>query len=432
VNDRRDLWRLAVPAALAMVVRSLFRINDQYFVQQLGLEAQAAVAVGGMVAIWFVAFGEMVGVGTLAVTARRFGEGDHERAHATIRTALRVAVAVGLVLAVSTVSLRHAIGELLIPGEAAARERGFLVDYLFWIAIGQIVMAVMPALDASFMAMKNARVPLLLEGLAVATNAGLNGWLVPVLGVEGAGLATALSRGPVLLLGAFLLRAAGVALLGTTSLPIARRVLVIGIPTCAAIALYSAVYQTILAVTFPHFGARGRSALGAGFGIESVFYCAYWGVGYAVGSLVGRALGEGSADRAAAIARLGRRANLAIGVGCGIAFWTVGPTLVGILVDDPVAFDANIEYLRYMSFAQPFQAVGVVFEQVLAGSGLTTQVLLSTGTMNLARIPLAHLLAVVAGLGLPGVWCAINLSSLGKCAFAAFLFRRGRWRTHRV
>jgi Na+-driven multidrug efflux pump len=61
---------------MAMVVHHLFRLNDQYFVKDLGVDAQAAVAVGSMTAIFLVAFGEMVGVGTMAIAARRFGEGN--------------------------------------------------------------------------------------------------------------------------------------------------------------------------------------------------------------------------------------------------------------------------------------------------------------------------------------------------------------------
>ena len=63
-----------------MVVHSLFRLNDQYFVQDLGIEAQSAVAIGGMVAIGFMAFAQMVATGTMAIASRRFGEGRGEQA----------------------------------------------------------------------------------------------------------------------------------------------------------------------------------------------------------------------------------------------------------------------------------------------------------------------------------------------------------------
>ena len=92
---RTDLFHLAWPAVLAMVVHHLYRLNDQFFVQDLGVEAQAAVAVGSMFSILFVAFGEMVGIGTLAVSARRFGEGDETAAHATIRCAAAAGTGTG-------------------------------------------------------------------------------------------------------------------------------------------------------------------------------------------------------------------------------------------------------------------------------------------------------------------------------------------------
>ena len=65
---------------LAMAIRSMYRINDQFFVQELGVLAQSAAAVGSMVAIWLFAFGELIHVGNVAVTSRRLGEGNTERA----------------------------------------------------------------------------------------------------------------------------------------------------------------------------------------------------------------------------------------------------------------------------------------------------------------------------------------------------------------
>ena len=47
--------------------------------------------------------------------------------------------------------------------------------------------------------------------------------------------------------------------------------------------------------------------------------------------------------------------------------------------------------------------------------------------MNCLRIPLAHVKAIVLGMGLSGVWWAINISSFGKCVWAGVLYRRKNW-----
>lgn len=431
---RRDLFRLAWPASLAMVVHSLYRLNDQYFVQDLGVEAQSAVAVGGMVVIWFMAFAQMVATGTLAVAARRFGEGDDAAARVAIRSGARAALVVGAALAAGSMAAMPSLCEVLIRGEGAELERQHAYDYMMWIAGGQLVIAILPTLDAAFFARKDTRTPMQLQCMAIVANAILNWQLVPVMGVAGAGLGTVVSRSLALAVGVVLLRRGGITGLwtGLTRGPVIRRILAIGLPTCLAIGIYSAVYQVILAVTFPHFGADGRSALGIAFGIESVFFCFFWGIGTAVAALVGRALGEGAPERAEAVARTAARASLVIGVLTSVSFWTLGPWMIGVFSDDAGAVATNIDYLAILAWAQPFQALQVIYEQTLIGAGCTLPTMIATSTMNIARIPLAHALAVWAGWGLAGIWWAVNLSSLGKYVWARLLFARGGWKQTRV
>ncbi len=433
-TERRELFRLAWPASLAMVVHSLYRLNDQYFVQDIGVEAQSAVAVGGMVAIWFMAFSQLVSTGTLAITARRLGEGDAEGGAQTIRAGLRTAVVVGFTVSVIAITGLPWLVDFLIQGENVELERQLAYDYMIWLAGGQVVLCVLPTIDSAFFAMKNTRTPMVLQVLSITTNALLNAILVPAYGVTGAGIATVISRSLSLIVGLLLLRRAGISGLRTGPAPrhVSRRILAIGLPACIGISIYSIVYQIILALTFSQFGAGGRSALGIGFGIESIFWCFFWGVGTAVASLVGRSLGEGQPDKAVAIARTAARASLVLGIGTSIAFWALGPTLVGIFADSELAQDANVEYLRILAWAQPFQALQVIYEQTLIGAGATLPVMISTGVMNIARIPLAHLLAVVLGWGLPGIWWAVNLSSFGKYLWSVVLFKRGRWQDREV
>lgn len=428
----RDLLRLAWPASLATVVHSFYRLNDQFFVAGLGVEAQAAVAVGSMVVIWLFAFAQLGAVGTLAVAARRLGEGDAQRAHATMRTGMVTAAATGTLLAAGTLATLPWLSGALVRGEHVDLERALLQDYLFWIAIGQVVLVVAPCLDSCFLALKDARTPLVLQLLSVSSNALLNSRLVPELGVAGAGLASVLSRLAPLCIGLYLLSARGVALRGRVEPALARRILRIGAPSCAAIAIYSAVYQVMLAVTFSHFDALGRTTLGIGFGIESIFFCLHWGVATAVASLVGRLLGEGAPGPAIALVRTAARLNLLLGVLTAGIFWTAGRQLVGLFSADEATAETNAAYLTVLAWAQPLQAMEVVFENALIGAGLTLPVMVATSSMNALRIPLAHVMAVVAGLGLPGIWWAINLSSAGKCLWAWILYARGRWTTHQV
>lgn len=417
-----------------MAVHGLFRINDQFFVQPLGVEAQAAVAVGGMLAIGFVACAQIVGVGVLAIAARRLGEGDPGRAHEAVRAGFRLASAIGAALAVASWLGSDAMADVLVPGASHAGERALLAGYLRWIGVGQLVLAQMPVLDAAFMAHRRAKISLALELTGVASNALLNALLVPRFGVEGAGIATALSRVPGMTIGLALLRRGGLdrPLTGSAPRPLFGRIARIGLPIGVSIALYSIVYQVMLALTFSRFDAAGRSALGPGFGIESMVYTTFWGVAQATGTLVGRELGAGRPEHAVWLVRLATRVNLAIGCAGGMLFVVAGRELVAVLADAPSAIDANVLYLLWMAAAQPFAAVQVCYDQCLAGAGLTRPVMVNSVAMNVVRIPLAHALAVWGGLGLAGIWLAIDLSSVGKLVWSRLLFLRAPWRDHAV
>lgn len=415
-----------------MVVHHLFRLNDQFFVKELGVEAHAAVGVGGMVAIFFVAFAEMVGAGNLAIAARRLGEGNDERAFATMRRSLRLSMMIGTTVALFTVAALPWLCDVLIQGGGEGdlvKERAYARDYLFWIALGQVTMAAVPSIDSSFLAMRDSRTPLLLQILAVSSNALLNWLLVPHLEVQGVAIATVISRTLVVVIGAWLLHERGVGTLFTPSVQGARAldILRIGVPFCIAIATYSLVYLVLLHGPFSRFGPAARSALGVGFGLETIFYCLYWGVGSAVGSLVGRYLGEGATEKALAVSRLAIRVNGVIGVGTSIIFLLLGTPLVRLLVDAPPAIEENVRYLQYMAVAQPFQALQVACEHAMMGAGMTLPVMVGSVTMNVLRIPLAWIMTVLLPLGVGGIWWAINISSIGKGVWMWILHRQRRW-----
>ena len=188
----------------------------------------------------------------------------------------------------------------------------------------------------------------------------------------------------------------------------------------------------MLGLTFVHFDENARSALGIAFGIESVFFCFYWGIATAVASLVGRYLGSGQADLAVAVSKISVWIGLGVGTLTSILFWVAGPTMINFFATDEAVIAANAEYLNILAWAQPMQAMQTMYEQTLIGAGATLPVMISTGITNLARLPLAHLFGIVLGHGLAGVWWAINLTSVAKYIWSWLLFRNGRWQKQKV
>ena len=118
------------------------------------------------------------------------------------------------------------------------------------------------------------------------------GWgPVPALGVYGAALATVLTRGLGFIVGIELLRRRG-GLRLELSLPVARTIARIGLPTMLTGVLFSVIYMLLVRVV-GRFGTPAIAALGVGHKIEGISYMICVGFGLAAETLVGQNLGAG-------------------------------------------------------------------------------------------------------------------------------------------
>ena len=75
----------------------------------------------------------------------------------------------------------------------------------------------------------------------------------------------------------------------------------------------------------------------------------------------------------------------------------------------------------------------MVLVNAFNGAGDTwTPTLINLGIFWLWEIPLAHLLAVRAGMGPRGVFLAITIAFSTLAVVGALLFRRGKWKERKV
>ena len=81
----------------------------------------------------------------------------------------------------------------------------------------------------------------------------------------------------------------------------------------------------------------------------------------------------------------------------------------------------------------PFYAYGMVLTQSFNGAGDTkTPTWINLFCFWLLEIPLAWVLAVPLGMGPHGVFLSMTVAYTSIAVVSAALFRRGRWKTHRV
>jgi putative MATE family efflux protein len=425
--------RLAVPAVGASLLQLVFLLIDTFWVGRiLGPAALAAVSTAGF-AVWMLtAVGEMIGVGLTAVAARRHGEGAHGLAAVAAGTTFVLALGAGAVVALSGwLSLPLLFGVMGTPPEVTEFGRLYLSTYL----IGTPFVFGYFATEATFRAAGDTRTPLVLLGVSVVLNVVLDPILIlgvgplPALGISGAATAAVATRGLAMLLGVIVLARRRLVRISVWHWRSAWAVVRIGAPTAATGVIFSLVYIGLTRIT-TRFGTPALAALGVGHKLEGFAYMASTGFALAAAAVVGQNLGAGRPDRARFAGWLTTGYAVVAGGIAAVAFLAFPEALLSIFTNSPAVIADGASYLRIIAFAELAMAVEIVLEGAMGGAGFTLQPMLWSVGLTVARIPIGAWLA--GAVGLPGVWWAISLTSLGRGAAMALLWRGERWRSVRV
>ena len=429
---RPAIIRLALPAVGTTLFQVLFNITDTFWVgRTLGSTALAAVSLASY-SVWVVvSIGELVGVGLTAVAARRHGERDPAAAARATGTALWLALALGLLVALAGTAGLPAVFRLMqAEGEVATLAGEFLLIQL----LGAFLIYGYFVVTAAFRSMGDTRTPFLLLGASVLVNLVLDplmilGWgPLPALGVYGAALATVLTRGLSFVVGLELLRRRGGVRLNF--LPrVAGTVLRIGFPTMLTGVLFSLIYMLLVRVV-GDFGNPAIAALGVGHKIEGLSYMICIGFGLAAETVVGQNLGAGAPDRARRAGWLTARISAVPSAVLAVVFLLVPEMLIGVFSSDPAVIHAGSLYLRTAAVAQFSMAFETVLEGALTGAGYTFWPMVVVVGLSAIRIPLA--VAVALEFGLLGVWWVLAFTAIARAGAMTALWHRGAWERARA
>jgi MATE family multidrug resistance protein len=430
----RDVLRLAWPTILSFVCSNLYRVNDHYWIQDLGPDAQAAVGASFFVLVMNFAFIFISVAGCLPLVARATGAREPEERSSVVFHAILLSLAVGLTLSVVGSQLTPTItGWLGLEG--ATQE--FANEYLSTIYLWILPLAFAPLVDNIFIGMGHTRVPLILVTLSVTLNFILNpilifGWgPLPAGGIAGAAMATAISRLVAVIIGLALLhRYFSVPFLHKQRLRLHRilEILRLGTPPALSTAMWAGTYWILFSLVMSRLGRDAIAGLGLGFNIfEGAAFPVFLGIALAGSSLVGRNLGAKQPAAALDAMASVRRIGTAAGVLATIVFLTAGPLILPYFTEHEGVLEEALTYVWILGFSQILVAMETVNEKVLLGAGHTRPIFWIAGPGNLLRIPIAWFLAIHLGWAAPGVWWAVNITTALKAGAFYYLAERRTW-----
>jgi MATE family, multidrug efflux pump len=436
----RSIVLLAIPMVLEMAMESIFAVVDVFWVSRLGPDAIATVGLTEslLTLVYTAAMGLSIGVA--AVVARRIGEKrPDEAADAAVQ-----GIALGLVVAAGVAILGVTLAPRLL-GVMGASPAVIAIGsgYTRMMLGGSATVLLLFLINAIFRGAGDAAIAMRVLWLANIINILLGPCLIfglgpfPRLGVTGAAVATTIGRGTGVLYQLYRLTR------GDSRITIRRDhwalkpVVMANLVRLSGSGTFQVLVGTASYIGLVRIVSTFGSAALAGYtiAIRLVIFCLLpsWGLSNAAATMVGQSLGAGKPDRAERAVWIAAGYNMILLGAVGVLFIIFANQIVGVFTHDPVAAPTGALALRTMSYGFLFYALGMVLTQSFNGAGDTwTPTWINLACFWLWEIPLAYVLARVAGFGPFGVFFSITIGYSTLAVVSAVLFRRGRWKLRQV
>ncbi|MDJ0703356.1 MAG: MATE family efflux transporter [Leptolyngbyaceae cyanobacterium MO_188.B28] len=413
-----QLLKLTLPMVWGVFAVIAFSLADTYFVAQLGTNELAAMSFTFPVVMILGSVAMGLGVGTSSTIARAIGAGDRYRVQRLTTDSLTLSLIIVGVL----VGLGLATIDPLFKALGASPEALPLInDYMRVWYLGMFCLVVPLVGNSAIRASGNTAVPSLIMTVAAAVNIALDPLLIfgwgglPALGIQGAALATVISRASTLVASlAFLHYRERLLLFSWPQLSEVlqgwRSILAVGLPA-AATNLIAPISIGLLTSLMASHGPEAVAGFGIASRVEAFALIAPMALSASIGPFVGQNWGAQQCGRVNRALRLSFWFCLAWGGLIAVLFGAIAPSIAAWFDSEPAVVASAAAYLTIVPLS--YGALGVVF--IFSSTFNALGKPLPSVTMTLSRlfllsVPLAYLGNWL--FGVQGVFVAACLSNV--------------------
>ena len=438
------LFRLTAPIALQNLITFSLGLIDTFMVSRLSNEAMAAVTTANVPVFLLISivFGVQSGVGILI--SQYWGKKDMENISRAMGVAAYLGVGIAVVIGVVLYRWPVAIMDLLsnnhdlsVLGAPYLRLIGF--SYVFNM-LSSIYVSAQRSVENSAFGMK-------LFGMSTVINTGMNYLLIfgkcgfPMLGVEGAAIATLLSRVAEFVVCLF-------CALRSRTMPLhleaffrpgwemLRRFVKYSSPVLCNELLWglgNSMLTVILGYTVNSVEYLAANAVMGN--LNRLFLVVCFGLGAATAVMVGKAIGEGQSHRE--VLKLSHTllwVTILVGVVLAVFALALVPLLFQPVIfplfklyDETARIATALAVTGFASIPLHAYAITAVTGVLRSGGDVFCSAVLDIAPQWLAALPLTALFALVLGSSYWWVAAAIQAESLIKCPLCYLRIRKGKW-----
>ncbi len=314
------------------------------------------------------------------------------------------------------------------------------VRYMRIMSISYLPLCISSSISSAMRSIGKPKATMQISGLCMAIKIILNIWLIfggfglPAMGIEGAALATLMTRFLEMFCYLIALKLevyafkTGILELGKVSLPLLKSIVLKAVPFYVNDLLWSASNSVILKC----FGQRGEmnySAYAIASTILDIFYMLYGGLGMAVSVLVSLELGKGKLEESKQCAYQSKGFTLiAAFIFCGLMALTylIIPSLYSGSSHEEICIAQRMLLLLTVAFFFYQQAMGNYFI-FKAGGETKSIVIMDAVVVWVVQIPMLLIASSYTNLSIYGLIGLCVLSELIKWGVSEYLFKKGYW-----
>ena len=407
----------------------LFEAVDIFWISKLGNKAVAAVGASSFILWTIFAFTFLTCTGAATLISQYWGRGDKKNTYKVIVEAtwlsLLFSILISLVLLPITNYLLEAMG--LDP-----ETKELAVEYFYVFIVGFPIIYILQLQRFIFNAYGDTKTNTIIMFVVITLNIVIDPLFIfglgpfPELGIKGASLATIFCESLGIFIRWIYLRKKNYIPpfrdFFKIKIKFIKIFFKIGIPSTLTNIIWCIVFP-LLTIIITRYGMDPLAALNVSQRIEGIPYFVSLGFSVAMATLVGKYFGRGDIETLMEVVKSGIKWINIILIPVSLLFILIPEKLIMILNSDSTIVDYGSSYLRIIGIFEIFLGWELVFEGVFNGIGNSLPYMLIRIPLTLLRSPLAYLVAVTFGMGIPGVWWAVSVTTLAKGVLLYLAFK---------
>lgn len=386
---------LALPCVLSNIVNVIYNMADTYFVSLMeDTNATAAVSITMPVFLFFVAFGNIFGVGGSAYISRSLGAGKRERVKQISSFCVFSSIGAGvLLLALILIFINPLVSGL---GASAGAVSEYSRDYLKYIALGGPL--IVTSITASNLIRGEGAAKESMIGMMIGTvtNIILDPVMILIfdMGVGGAAIATVIGNlASVVYYAFYLIRGNSILSCNPKRFyagdRIAANVIPIGVPAAINNILMS-LSNIILNNLMKDYGEAAVAALGIAMKVNMLIVFVQMGMGMGIQPLIGYSFGAKNIKRLKGTIKFTILCTVIFGTILSVLYFIFTSSIINLFngENDPLVTEYGVKILRALIITGPFIGIMFAFNFAFQGMGKPVpSLVLSLGRQGLIFLP---------------------------------------------